>query len=73
MKIELKDYEKYLNRLSEIVEELEKNEISLEENIKLYKEGEEIYKQLKSIIDFEKGKIEIISQDISDNNGELNE
>ncbi|MCH5315530.1 MAG: exodeoxyribonuclease VII small subunit [Eubacterium sp.] len=32
-------YEKAISRLEEIVEEMEKNELSLEESIKLYEEG----------------------------------
>ena len=32
-------YENAISRLEEIVEEMEKNELSLEESIKLYEEG----------------------------------
>ena len=32
-------YEKAISRLEEIVSEMEKNELSLEESIKLYEEG----------------------------------
>ncbi|MBR1736335.1 MAG: exodeoxyribonuclease VII small subunit, partial [Firmicutes bacterium] len=37
--------EQSLERLEEIVEDMEKNEMSLDESVKLYKEGIELYKQ----------------------------
>ncbi|MBR1442140.1 MAG: exodeoxyribonuclease VII small subunit [Firmicutes bacterium] len=38
-----KSFEQSLERLEEIVENMEKNEMSLDESVKLYKEGIELY------------------------------
>lgn len=50
MKIDLKDYEKYLARLDEIIVKLNSADISLDESISLYKEGIEIYKALSKLL-----------------------
>lgn len=54
MKIELKDYEEFYNKLNDIVNRLESEQISLEESLKLYEEGIEIHKSLKDILEHEK-------------------
>ena len=67
MKIDsLRDYDKGLNRLKEIVEKLSDENISLNDNIKLYEEGINLYNKLKKILD--KTKTKIIEIDVEDNN-----
>lgn len=59
MKIELKDYEVHLNRLMEIINKLESDNLSLEENIKLYNEGIQLYNSLKELLDTEIGNLKV--------------
>lgn len=57
-----KTLEEALQRMSQIVEALEKNEINLEDSLKLYEEGISLAKDCqKKLSDAEK-KIEILSQ-----------
>ncbi|MDO5719036.1 MAG: exodeoxyribonuclease VII small subunit [Tissierellia bacterium] len=63
MEIKLKDYEKNLNRLVEIVNRLDSNNISLEESIKLYDEGTKLYKGLRSVLEEERGKLKVYEDD----------
>lgn len=57
MKIELKDYEEFYDKLNNIVNRLENEQVSLEESLKLYEEGVEIHKSLKEILEDEKLRI----------------
>ncbi len=56
--MELKDYDKYIERLSAIIEELSKDNVSLEDNIRLYEEGKNIHARLSKLLKEEKGKLE---------------
>ncbi|MBE6899208.1 MAG: exodeoxyribonuclease VII small subunit [Ruminococcaceae bacterium] len=62
MKKEL-NFEKALERLSEINEKLESEEISLDDSIKLFKEGIELSKFCQSKLDEAKLEIERIELD----------
>jgi len=52
-----KEYDKGLDRLNQIVNKLENEELSLEENIKLYEEGVKLHSKLKKILKEEEGRI----------------
>lgn len=58
-----KDYEKGIERLNEILEILEKGDITLEENVLLYEEGIKLHDKLSKILEKEEGKIRLISED----------
>lgn len=58
-----KDYEKGIERLNEILEILEKGDISLEENVLLYEEGIKLHDRLSKILEKEEGKIRLISEE----------
>ncbi|MBR2468222.1 MAG: exodeoxyribonuclease VII small subunit [Clostridia bacterium] len=53
-----------LKKLQEIAEKLDKNEVTLEESIKLFEEGNEIVKELYSELNKAKGKVTILKQDL---------
>ena len=50
-------FDEYSKRLQEIITTLEKNNLSIEEGIKLYEEGVEISKKCYDILNKSKGKI----------------
>ena len=52
-----KEYDKGLDRLNQIVNKLENEELSLEENIKLYEEGVKLHSKLKKILKEAEGRI----------------
>ncbi len=64
MKIELKEYEKYLEELKNIVNNLNSTEIDLDESIKLYTRGIKIHKALNDILEEEKLNIISLEDDI---------
>lgn len=57
MEIKIEDYEKYLTKLSTIVERLDDSSTSLDESLKLYSQGLEIYEGLKSVLENEKAQL----------------
>ena len=60
-------FEEQMKKLQEIVEKLEKNDIDLDESIRLYEEGLKLSKQLKDQLDGFEEKIAAL------NKGEENE
>lgn len=52
-----KEYDKGLERLNQIVENLESENLSLEDNIKLYEEGVLLHTKLKKILKEEEGRV----------------
>ncbi len=59
MKIEIKDYEIHMNRLMEILNKLESENLTLDENITLYDEGITLYNSLKDLLNNEIGNLKI--------------
>lgn len=64
MSISLSNYDKGIEELSEIVSKLEKDKLTLDESIKLYKRGLKLHKELLSVLEKEEGKIFVV--DIND-------
>lgn len=60
MSINLSNYDKGIEELSEIVNRLEKDQLSLDESIKLYKKGLKLHKELLSVLEKEEGKIFVV-------------
>ena len=58
------NFDEYNERLQEIIEILEKNDISIEEGTKLYEEGVEIVKKSYDILNKNKGKITILKEEL---------
>lgn len=56
-------FEKGLKRLEEIVEFLEKEDIALEESLKLWEEGAGLVRKLEEILDRAQARIEQVLQD----------
>ncbi|ERJ84133.1 exodeoxyribonuclease VII, small subunit [Peptostreptococcaceae bacterium oral taxon 113 str. W5053] len=50
-------YEMKMEKLAQIVKKLEHGELSLEENLKSYEEGMNLYKELKIILEEKEGVI----------------
>lgn len=53
-----------LNKLQEVAEKLDKNEITFEESLKLFEEGSKLAKDLYKELSEAKGKITILKQDL---------
>lgn len=58
------NFDECSNRLQEIVKQLEKNDVSVEEGTKLYEEGVEIAKKCFAILNDSKGKITILKDEL---------
>lgn len=58
--MEYKDFEKALKRLEEIVAELEKGELPLEEALKLFEEGIKIARFCNTRLDEAERKVEVL-------------
>ena len=61
--MEYKDFEKALSRLENIVGELEKGELALEEALKLFEEGVKIARLCSTKLDEAERKVEILLKD----------
>lgn len=61
-----KDYESSFRELEKIIKELESKDISLEDSIKKYEEGIELYKYLNNTIKAYEGKIKTIAEENSE-------
>ncbi|MBS6610128.1 MULTISPECIES: exodeoxyribonuclease VII small subunit [Peptoniphilus] len=61
-----KDYESSFRELEKIIRELESKDISLEDSIKKYEEGIELYKYLNKTLKAYEGKIKTIAEENSD-------
>lgn len=60
-----RDYESSFRELEKIIKELESKDISLEDSIKKYEEGIELYKYLNNTLKAYEGKIKTISEENS--------
>jgi len=63
MKIEDLTYEEALKELEDIVEELEKNQLTLEESLKKFKRGVELYKYCNRVLTQIEGEVKILLKD----------
>lgn len=65
---EKKNFEKSLNELEEIVEKLERGEMSLDESIEIFQKGVTLSKDLSKMLDEIEKKITIL---VENENGEV--
>lgn len=63
MKIEDLTYEEALKELEDIVEELEKNQLTLEESLEKFKRGVELYKYCNRVLTQIEGEVKILLKD----------
>ncbi len=70
MKIEDLTYEEALKELEQIVEDLEKDQLSLEESLKKFKRGVELYNYCNKILTQVEGEVKIL---LKDDDGDLRE
>ena len=61
-----RDYESSFRELENIIRELESKDISLEDSIKKYEKGIEIYKYLNNTLKAYEGKIKTIAEENSE-------
>ena len=61
-----KDYESSFRELENIIRELESKDISLEDSIKKYEKGIELYKYLNNTLKAYEGKIKSIAEENSE-------
>ena len=66
-----KSYEESVNRLQEIITELEKTDISLEASMKLFEEGVGLIKQCEDVLKTAQQKIDTLTGTITQNHDEL--
>lgn len=64
---EKKDFEKWEERLNQICEKMQNEDLSISETEKLYKEGMELILKCSNELDEIKGKIVKIEQDVDGN------
>ena len=57
MAIKLENYDKGIEELIKIVNTLEKEQLSLEKSIELYKKGMKLHKELVEILEKEEGRL----------------
>lgn len=61
------DYEKALNRLEEVIQQLESKELSLDDSLKLFKEGIDLYRFCNTKLSEAEEKIMMVIEE----NGEI--
>ena len=61
-----RDYESSFKELENIIKELESKDISLEDSIKKYEKGIELYKYLNNTLKAYEGKIKTIAEENSE-------
>ena len=59
-----KSYEESIGRLQEIIAELERKDITLEQSMKLFEEGVFLVKQCGDVLSSAQQKVEILSQSL---------
>ena len=66
MTIKLENYDKGIEELIKIVNTLEKEQLSLEKSIELYKKGMKLHKQLVEILEKEEGRLFLFDKKAED-------
>jgi len=66
MAIKLENYDKGIQELIKIVNTLEKEQLSLEKSIELYKKGMKLHKELVDILEKEEGRLFLFDEKAQD-------
>ena len=66
MAIKLENYDKGIEELIKIVNTLEKEQLSLEKSIELYKKGMKLHKELVDILENEEGRLFLFDEKAQD-------
>jgi exodeoxyribonuclease VII small subunit len=66
-KVDFSGFEQGLKRLEEIVHLLERGDLELEESIKYFKEGSNLFKKLNSQLSDAEGEIKIVLENFEGN------
>lgn len=66
MAIKLENYDKGIEELIKIVNTLEKERLSLEKSIELYKKGMKLHKELVDILEKEEGRLFLFDEKAQD-------
>ncbi|MFT4451318.1 exodeoxyribonuclease VII small subunit [Parvimonas sp. G1425] len=66
MAIKLENYDKGIEELIKIVNALEKEQLSLEKSIELYKKGMKLHKELVEILEKEEGRLFLFDEKAED-------
>lgn len=66
MAIKLENYDKGIEELIKIVNTLEKEQLSLEKSIELYKKGMKLHKELVEILEKEEGRLFLFDEKSED-------
>ena len=68
MAIKLENYDKGIEELIKIVNTLEKEQLSLEKSIELYKKGMKLHKELVEILEKEEGRLFLFDENSESEN-----
>ena len=66
MAIKLENYDKGIEELIKIVNTLEKEQLSIEKSIELYKKGMKLHKELVEILEKEEGRLFLFDEKAED-------
>lgn len=66
MAIKLENYDKGIEELIKIVNTLEKEQLSLEKSIELYKKGMKLHRELVDILEKEEGRLFLFDEKVED-------
>lgn len=66
MAIKLENYDKAIEELIKITNTLEKEQLSLEKSIELYKKGIKLHKELVEILEKEEGRLFVFDENSDD-------
>lgn len=66
-KSETMNFEEGMSRLEEIVDAMERGELSLDESVKLFREGAALYKKLQEKLKSAEGEIKVILEESGGN------
>ena len=66
MAIKLENYDKGIEELIKIVNTLEKEQLSLEKSIEMYKKGMKLHKELVDILEKEEGRLFLFDEKAQD-------
>ncbi|MBD66821.1 MAG: exodeoxyribonuclease VII small subunit [Halobacteriovoraceae bacterium] len=61
-----KNFESTLNKLEEIVQKLEEGELSLDQSIKEFESGIDLYKECKTYLDKAEKKIQVLTDSLKE-------
>lgn len=63
MENQVENFETYMDKIKNIVERLEQDELSLDESMALFEQGTQIYRQATGLLDEAKATVDVLLED----------